>query len=186
MARAIPDTIHQDVRRTVGIPSADGSEKQVDESPSMASTVEDSSKLNKPQHRPLGLDLDVRWDLHPLREVEAAPKDGATTVNQAAYRNLPIFSGIMIPFSIMLSIPSLTGHWYIRTGPNHETLETRPNPMLLDVAMGFSMACGILANICLVIRFSERRIKLMTVLCIMFLSLHGAFPDLISRSVFDL
>ncbi|KAF8191131.1 tandem pore domain K+ channel [Pholiota molesta] len=172
MARAIPDTIHQHVRRTVGIPSADGLEKQVNESPSMASTVEDISKLNKPQHRPLGLDLDVRWDLHPLREVEAAPKDGATTVNQAAYRNLPIFSGIMIPFSIMLSIPSLTGHWYIRTGPNHETLETRPNPMLLDVAMGFSMACGILANICLVIRFSERRIKLMTVLCIMFLSLH--------------
>lgn len=184
MARAIPDTIHQFVRRTVGIPrGAGGSEKQVDESPSTVSTVEDISKLNKPRRRPLGLDLDVRLDLHPLREVESAPKDGGT-VNQAAYRNLPIFSGIMIPFSIMLSIPSLTGHWYIRTGPDHQTLEVRPNPLLLDVAMGFSMACGILANICLVIRFSERRIKLMTDLCIMFLSLHGAFLGLTSRYVF--
>ncbi|KAF8970415.1 hypothetical protein BDZ97DRAFT_1791260 [Flammula alnicola] len=87
-------------------------------------------------------------------------------------QNLPILSGIMIPFSIMLSIPSLTGHWYVRTGEGSVLLEVRPNPLLLDVAMGFSMGCGVLANICLVIRFSERKIWLMTMLCIMFLSLH--------------
>lgn len=185
MARLIPDTIHQFVRRSVGTPiGADSSEKQVDESPSStASTVEDIFKPNKPRRRPPGLNLDDHLDLHLLREIESAPKDGVT-VNRAAYRNLPIFSGIMIPFSIMLSIPSLTGHWYIRTGPDHQTLEVRPNPLLLDVGMGFSMACGILANICIVIRFSERRIKLMTNLCIMFLSLHGAFLGFTARSTF--
>jgi hypothetical protein len=88
------------------------------------------------------------------------------------YRILPIFSGIMIPFSIMLSIPSLTGHWYIRTEDKNRVLEVRHNPLVLDIAMGFSMACGILANTCLVVRFSERRIKLMTMLCIMFLTFH--------------
>src|SRR5260221_8775002 len=51
-------------------------------------------------------------------------------------RLLPIFSGVMIPFSIMLSIPSLTGHWYIRT-ENNVTIETRPNTLLLDVALAF-------------------------------------------------
>ncbi|PPQ88573.1 hypothetical protein CVT25_009953 [Psilocybe cyanescens] len=88
------------------------------------------------------------------------------------YRILPIFSGIMIPFSIMLSIPSLTGHWYIRTGENSVLLESRPNPPLLDAAMGLSMGCGILASACLVVRFAERQIKLMTFLCIVFLTLH--------------
>ncbi len=94
-------------------------------------------------------------------------------VDRAAYRTLPIVSGILIPFSIMLSIPSLTGHWYVRTDDDHSLLEVKQNPLLLDVGMGFSMACGVLANTCLVIRFSERRIKLMTILCIIFLSLHG-------------
>ncbi|CAA7270244.1 unnamed protein product [Cyclocybe aegerita] len=60
------------------------------------------------------------------------------------YRFLPIFSGIMIPFSIMLSIPSLTGHWYIRTGDNDVTIEVRPNPLMLDMAMGMSMGCDII------------------------------------------
>ncbi|KAH9477477.1 Outward-rectifier potassium channel TOK1 [Psilocybe cubensis] len=88
------------------------------------------------------------------------------------YRLLPIFSGIMIPFSIMLSIPSLTGHWYIRTGDDSVLLETRPNPPLLDAAMGLSMGCGVLASACLVVRFAERHIRLMTFLCIVFLTLH--------------
>ncbi|KAF8156864.1 hypothetical protein B0H34DRAFT_475992 [Crassisporium funariophilum] len=87
------------------------------------------------------------------------------------YRTLPIISGILIPFSILLSIPSLTGHWYIRT-TNDVTVETRPNPLLLDIGMGLSMGCGVLANICLVVRFAERSVKKMTLLCIIFLTLH--------------
>ena len=90
------------------------------------------------------------------------------------YRTLPIFSGIMIPFSIMLSIPGLTGHWYVRTGDDNAVLESRPNPLLLDLATGLSVGCGVLACASLVVRFAERRIRLMTLLSIAFLTLHGA------------
>ena len=88
------------------------------------------------------------------------------------YRLLPIFSGVMIPLSIMLSIPSLTGHWYIRT-ENNVTTEIRPNPLLLDVALGFSMAFAILASVFLVLRFAERCVKHMTLASIVLIALHG-------------
>ncbi|EDR12585.1 tandem pore domain K+ channel [Laccaria bicolor S238N-H82] len=88
------------------------------------------------------------------------------------YRILPIFSGIVVPFSILLDIPSLSGHWYVRTGPNSETIETRPNPRLLNVAMAVSMAFALFACICLVIRFTERAVKLMTILAIISLTAH--------------
>jgi uncharacterized membrane protein YfcA len=84
----------------------------------------------------------------------------------------------MIPFSIMLSIPGLTGYWYVRTGEGHALLEVRPNPILLNVAMGLSISCGVLASACLVVRFAERMIKWMTRLCILFLTLHGVYPQL--------
>ncbi|TFK37156.1 hypothetical protein BDQ12DRAFT_653043 [Crucibulum laeve] len=91
--------------------------------------------------------------------------------SHSTYRALPILSGIFIPFSILLEIPSLTGHWYIRTMDN-KTVETRPNPQILDVAMGLSMACALLANACLVVRFAERSVKRVTLLCIVFLTVH--------------
>ena len=90
------------------------------------------------------------------------------------YRILPIFSGIMIPFSIMLSIPSLLGYWSIRT-ENNVTTEIRHNPVLLGVGIGFSMACACLANAFLVVRFAERGIKLMTLASIAFLTLQSTF-----------
>jgi hypothetical protein len=103
-----------------------------------------------------------------------------------SYRIMPIFSGIMIPFSIMLLIPSLTGHWYIRTGDYDAVLEVRPNPLLLKLAMGFSMGCAIIASACLVARFAERQIKLTTHLCIFFLSLHGTLLTvLVSIDIFS-
>jgi hypothetical protein len=86
----------------------------------------------------------------------------------------------MIPFSIMLSIPGLTGYWYVRTGEGHALLEVRPNPILLVVAMGLSISCGVLASACLVVRFAERMIEWMTRLCILFLTLHGVYPQLAS------
>jgi hypothetical protein len=89
-----------------------------------------------------------------------------------SHRILPIFSGIMIPFSIMFLIPNFTGHWYIRTGAGNVVVEVRPNPLLLQLAMGVSMGCGIIASACLVARFAERNVKLMTHLCIFFLLLH--------------
>jgi len=96
------------------------------------------------------------------------------TDSSRTYRILPIFSGIMIPFSIMLLIPSLTGHWYVRTGNGNEVLEVQPNPLLLKLAMGLSLGCGVIASACLVARFAERNFKLATHLCIFFLCLHGA------------
>ena len=96
-----------------------------------------------------------------------------STYQSPIHRGLPIISGILIPFSILLSIPSLTDRWYIRTGANNVTLEARPNSFLLNLGMGFSMACGVLANICLIVRFSERKVLWMTRFCILFLTLHG-------------
>lgn len=89
------------------------------------------------------------------------------------HRMLPIFSGMLIPFSIILSIPSLVGHWYIRTENNVAT-DFLPNPILLVVAIWFSMACVVLANVFLVVRFAERGVKPMTVFSIALLSFHGA------------
>lgn len=123
------------------------------------------------QHRPSNLDLN-----EPSRAIDTLVNNTHDPDFTRTYRILPIFSGIMIPFSIMLSIPSLTGHWYVRTGEGHTLVEVRPNPILLDVSMGLSMGCGVLASACLVVRFAERMIKQMTFLCILFLTLHGVYP----------
>jgi len=125
------------------------------------------------QHRPSNLDLN-----EPSRAIDTLVNNTQDPDSTRTYRILPIFSGIMIPFSIMLSIPSLTGHWYVRTGEGHTLVEVRPNPILLDVSMGLSMGCGVLASACLVVRFAERMIKRMTFLCILFLTLHGVYPQL--------
>ncbi|KAG1859517.1 hypothetical protein DFJ58DRAFT_780054 [Suillus subalutaceus] len=87
------------------------------------------------------------------------------------YRIAPLITGIVIPFSILLEIPGLTGYWYIRT-ENYNTVQTRSNPVLLDIGLAFSMTCAVLANICIILRFLEKRVMTMTVLCIVFLSIH--------------
>jgi hypothetical protein len=111
---------------------------------------------------------------------------GLPTHNQSStYRFLPIISGILIPFSILLSIPSLTDRWYIRTDVNNLTIESRPNSLLLDLGMGFSMACSVLANICLIVRFAERKVLGMTWLCILFLTLHGESQHLTVSIIAD-
>lgn len=88
------------------------------------------------------------------------------------YRVLPILSGIAIPFCILLEIPGLTADWYIRTDGS-TVVSSKPNPPLLDVGIALSIFCAVMANVCLVIRFLERRIKMMTILCTLFLSIHG-------------
>lgn len=88
------------------------------------------------------------------------------------YRILPIFSGITIPFCILLDIPGLTADWYIRTSGS-TIIASKPNPPLLDAGIALSLLCAVLANLCLVVRFLERRIKTMTILCTIFLSIHG-------------
>ncbi|RDB30378.1 Outward-rectifier potassium channel TOK1 [Hypsizygus marmoreus] len=87
------------------------------------------------------------------------------------YRSLPIMSGIIIPFSILLEIPGLTENWYIRTEGN-DIVETKTNTAILDVGLAFSIGFAALANVCLISRFLEKKVKFMTVLCIIFLTIH--------------
>ena len=88
------------------------------------------------------------------------------------YRWTPIISGIVIPFSILLEIPGLTERWYIRTEDN-KTVERKPNPAILDVGLALSIVCALIANIGLVLRFLEKRVQTVTLLCIVFLTIHG-------------
>jgi hypothetical protein len=88
------------------------------------------------------------------------------------YRHIPIISGLLIPFSILLEIPGLTEHWYIRA-ENNKVVEHRSNPVLLNAALGISLACAVIANICLIARFLDQRVKTMTILCVIFLTTHG-------------
>lgn len=90
------------------------------------------------------------------------------------YRYLPFLSGVIIPFSILLEIPGLTEDWYIHTVDN-KVVETRSNPLILELGLAFSLACAVIANICLFLRFLEKKIKIMTVLCVIFLTIHGTY-----------
>lgn len=102
------------------------------------------------------------------------------------YRILPIISGILIPLSVLLSIPSLTSPWHVQTDGS-VTLEARPSPLYLIVAMSLSLACAVLANICIVLRFAERSIKKMTLLCILLLSMNGScLPSRLSFLLTDI
>lgn len=152
---------------------------------------ERNEDLQKQGYIETGDDLEEPSDMHSnnklrafCRRIHSLPWTNSLTVTSPnlrsgpkmrtpTYRVLPIFSGIVVPFSILLSIPSLTSHWYVRTGPDEKTIETQPNPRLLDVAMAISMTCALVACACLVARFTERKVKLMTLLCIIFLTLHG-------------
>lgn len=87
------------------------------------------------------------------------------------YRYIPILSGLLMPFSLLLEIPGLTQLWYIRT-ENNEIVERRLNPAILDVGIGISFACAVIANVCLIMRFLEKRVKTMTILCAVFLTIH--------------
>ncbi|TFK20395.1 voltage-gated potassium channel [Coprinopsis marcescibilis] len=99
--------------------------------------------------------------------------------NPDDYRVLPIFSGVVIPFCVLLAVPSVTGDWYIKTDGKGNITETQPNPTWLTVMTSVGLACAVIANACLVVRFAERRPKLMTILSVGFLSIH----DLLSIAV---
>ncbi|TKA52321.1 hypothetical protein B0A53_04789 [Rhodotorula sp. CCFEE 5036] len=117
----------------------------------------------------------LRWRQHhqkPSPGAEAAaqsPLDPlATTVDS---RYLPIISGLACPFSVLLEIPGLTEPWYVKTY-GYTVIETRPNPVLLDVGLAISLTLGVVANVCLVARFLEFRPKRFTLFAILALTLH--------------
>jgi potassium channel subfamily K len=89
------------------------------------------------------------------------------------HRILPVVSGLVIPFSILLEIPGLTERWYIRTDGN-VVVESRPNPASFDAMLAISMIFGVLANVALICRFLEKGPVLATTLITMaFLTIHG-------------
>lgn len=94
-----------------------------------------------------------------------------TAVSTPNYRLTPIISGSLIPFSILLQIPSLTEHWYVRTDGT-EIVESRKNSALLELSLILSMALAVFANLALICRFMERRVKLCTILSIVSLTMH--------------
>jgi hypothetical protein len=139
--------------------------------------VADRSTMNQTScatpHRPPHLHLSRTNSIPTSTGLPTTPGPTCNTNQSQRYRILPIIAGILIPLSILLSIPSLTNQWHVQTDGN-VALEARPRTLHHIVAMSLSMACGVLANICLVLRFAERSVKKMTLLCIVLLSINGS------------
>ena len=137
---------------------------------------EDESTINRTlratRHPPQHLQLSSTNSIHTSSGLLSTPGPTCNTDQSQTYRILPIIAGILIPLSVLLSIPSLTSPWRVQSGGNM-SLKARPSSLHHIVAMSLCMACGVLANICLVMRFTERHIKIMTLLCIFLLSMNG-------------
>lgn len=110
-----------------------------------------------------------------LKAVVFPSHDDDKPLSASNHRVLPILSGLIIPFSILLEIPGLTDNWYIRTDGN-VVVETKPNPVILDVGLGFSMFFALVANISLICRFLDKGPVLVTTLIsVTSLTVHGNF-----------
>ncbi|KAK7047856.1 Potassium channel [Paramarasmius palmivorus] len=152
---------------------------EADHSNSSNEDVEDSPTNNESgsgsgrRNVGMGMKEDIRppqW-YRKLKSFLFPPNNDDIDSYVPTYRYTPIISGLVIPFSILLEIPGLTEHWYIRTIEN-EVVETKPNTPVLNVGLAISMTCGVIANIALIVRFLEKRVKLMTVTCVAFLTIH--------------
>lgn len=99
-------------------------------------------------------------------------EEESVKIVQPKLRYLPIISGLICPFSVLLDIPGLTERWYVRTDGNM-VVESRPNPVILDVGQAVSMALGVAANIGLILRFLERHPYVSTWVAMVSLTLHG-------------
>ncbi|GAA5984694.1 hypothetical protein JCM10908_003463 [Rhodotorula pacifica] len=118
----------------------------------------------------------LRWRQHhqaPAKDAETAEHGPLDPLATPDTRLLPILSGLACPFSVLLEIPGLTESWYVKTY-GYTIIDTRPNPVLLDVGLAISLALGIAANVFLVARFLEFRPKRFTIAAIVALTLHDA------------
>ena len=89
------------------------------------------------------------------------------------HRILPVISGLVVPFSILLEIPGLTDSWYIRTDKN-AIVQTLPNPPSLEILLAISMFFAVVANVSMICRFLEKGPVLTTTLItIASLTIHG-------------
>ena len=101
------------------------------------------------------------------------PRDEDKPLPASNHRVLPIISGLIIPFSILLEISGLTDNWYIRTDGN-VTVETKPNPTILDVGLCFSMFFALVANVSLICRFLDKgQVLVTTLISVTSLTVHG-------------
>ena len=122
----------------------------------------------------LRLHIRIRQKLSQVKQfVLQTDKDSKDELEHLpTYRWMPILSGIIIPFSILLEIPGLTEHWYIVT-ENNKTILTKKNSPLLDAGLSISMGCALLANIAIIFRFLEKKVRTSTLVAIIALSTHG-------------
>lgn len=68
-------------------------------------------------------------------------------------------------------IPGLTERWYVKN-EGGTVVDTQPNSTLLDVALGFSIAFGLIANAFLIVRFLEKQIVRSTWIAMITLTIH--------------
>ena len=79
------------------------------------------------------------------QEAAEEPSEGDPDYVPPKYRWTPILSGLLQPFSILLEIPGLTEHWYVKQVDN-VPVAYQENPVILDVGLAISMACALIAN----------------------------------------
>ena len=164
------DDIADDNESTQGSDQQDAEEGERDESSPPARRVTfgttPSGESSSPEKNPAKPGLFSR-----LKAIIFPPHD--ENEHYSNHRILPVVSGLVIPFSILLEIPGLTDSWYIRTDQN-VVVESRPNPISVDVLLGISMFFAVVANLSLICRFLEKGPVLATTLTtIASLTIHG-------------
>ncbi|TNY23834.1 voltage-gated potassium channel, partial [Rhodotorula diobovata] len=113
---------------------------------------------------------------------QATPADGGgndSLAVQPETRLLPIISGLACPFAVLLDIPGLTTPWYVKT-QGDTIVDSKPNPVLLDVGQALCLALGVLANGALIFRFLEHRPRLTTWLAMICLTVGRLIRDAIA------
>lgn len=116
-----------------------------------ADLVRDWERRHDPEH--VGF-WSRAWDVISLERWARKERERIASENQGRngdpdwippkYRWTPILSGVLVPFSILLEIPGLTEHWYVKTIDNVPVVY-QSNPALLDVALGISLACAVVS-----------------------------------------
>ncbi|PWN23534.1 hypothetical protein BCV69DRAFT_279462 [Microstroma glucosiphilum] len=86
---------------------------------------------------------------------EGAQSQDGRVRDVTIYRRMPLLSGALAPFSIMLEVPGICTKWYVRINPVGENVDYRDNPPILYIGLAFSMAAAVLANIFLIFRFTK-------------------------------
>ncbi|GAA5907431.1 hypothetical protein JCM6882_003860 [Rhodosporidiobolus microsporus] len=112
------------------------------------------------------------------RDVEASSLEEGWKLPKSETRLLPILSGLICPFSVLLDIPGITQRWYVRT-EDHVVVETQPNPAWLDVSLAISLALGVLANLALIARFLEHRPRVYTWVSMVSLTIHDVLNTVV-------